>query len=130
MQNWILGATVYTCETAVLKLSIGLLLLRIVVKPWHVWTIRITMAVAVLYCTILLFITVFQCIPLSYYWRRTGEGHCLPTSVLTNAGYVHSAILAVADLIFAVIPATMLRNAKMPLKRKILVGFILCLGSL
>jgi hypothetical protein len=48
------------------KVSIGLFLLRVTIKPIHKWIIYAAMAVSVFTGGVFFFVTVFQCTPVRY----------------------------------------------------------------
>ena len=130
LQWWVVCELVYDIETAIIKVSIGLLLLRLVVKRYQIWMIRSVIGFTCLYCFILFFVILFQCSPPDKFWNPTKEGHCLPQYVVINGAYMHTATLVAADLILAAIPAVLLWNANMTRGKKAVVGSILVIGSL
>jgi hypothetical protein len=78
------------------------------------------------------FIFVFQCIPTEYFWTRYtgGTGSCLDTSIVVAATYGYSAISCVGDLIFALLPVSLVWSLQMSGKEKIAVAAILALGAM
>lgn len=61
----------YVASTTMLKVSLGLLLLRVLVKRWMQWTIWVVMAVSVIYGISYFFFLLFQC------GNPSGFGVCL-----------------------------------------------------
>lgn len=45
LRAWYLGEVLYVPTATLIRMSIAFFLLRIAVKPWHVWIIRINIAV-------------------------------------------------------------------------------------
>ncbi|KAJ5998986.1 hypothetical protein N7451_006796 [Penicillium sp. IBT 35674x] len=74
-----------------------------------------------------LFVDIFQCHPIAYNWDLTiKDGKCIDQ----GAFYVSTAALNLfTDLIVISIPIIITWHLQMPLRRKIAVCFILCLGG-
>ncbi|KAJ5918307.1 hypothetical protein N7454_010682 [Penicillium verhagenii] len=74
-----------------------------------------------------LFVDIFQCHPIAYNWDMTIKGG---KCINQGAFYVSSAALNLfTDLIVISIPILITWNLQMPLRRKIAVCLILCLGG-
>lgn len=58
----------YIVATMSLKVSLGLLLLRVLVKRWMKWVIYVTMVVSVVYGLVYFFIVLFQCGNPNVFW--------------------------------------------------------------
>ena len=46
-----------------LKIALGIFYLRVAMKTWHIWSIRLLMSGTVLFGTVYFFLVMFQCIP-------------------------------------------------------------------
>lgn len=65
MRAWYLGEVLYVPTATLIRMSIALFLLRIAVKPWHVWIIRVNVVV-IMVINIGYFISVFKpCYPVN-----------------------------------------------------------------
>lgn len=115
-----------------IKASIALMLLRLSVFAIHKRILWITFVVVELYSAFFFFIFVFQCIPTDYFWTRYAGGHgrCLDTSIVVAATFGYSAISCVGDLIFAILPISLVWSLQMGGKEKIAVVAILALGGM
>ncbi|KAL9599262.1 MAG: hypothetical protein Q9219_003964 [cf. Caloplaca sp. 3 TL-2023] len=61
---------------------------------------------------------VFQCRPVSYFWRRTGDGSCIN---LIAMFYVTSTIIIVTDVAVLLLPVHIVWKLQMPRSRKICI---------
>jgi hypothetical protein len=114
------------------KAGIALMLLRLSVLSIHRCILWITLVVVETYSAFFFFIFVFQCIPTEYFWTRYtgGTGSCLDTSIVVAATYGYSAISCVGDLIFALLPVSLVWSLQMGGKEKIAVAAVLALGAM
>lgn len=85
-----------------------------------------------IYGTAFFFLFVLQCIPSAYFWNRFtgGKGFCIPPKVTIDATYAYSSISCLADWILAIIPVFIVKDLKMNSRTKIVVAFILAMGSM
>lgn len=84
-----------------IKLSIGIFLLRISVKPIYVWILRISIVVVAVWSTVLFFWNLFQCSPIEKQWDyRIGWGKCVHPDEIVNAAYAISALSIVSDFLY------------------------------
>ncbi|TVY27410.1 hypothetical protein LHYA1_G004176 [Lachnellula hyalina] len=121
----------YIPETAIIKLSVGFLLLRITPNGAKVYRYIIftSMIILSLWTIISFFIVLFQCYPVSYAWDQTsGKGTCKDAIVVVNAAYAFSAMDILFDWGFALLPLPMLWDIKMSLQVKMSLLLILGLG--
>jgi len=118
--------------TAVLKVSIGIFLLRITVKKVHIYVVWATMALSIATGLVLFSFVVFQCSPPSSFWSVTGARatDCLNPDIVTNMTYAHAAMICIIDCTFSAIPVILVWNLQMNLATKVPLGFILCLGAM
>ena len=114
-----------------IKASIALMLLRLSVLPSHKRILWVTFVVVEVYSAFFFFIFVFQCIPTEFFWTRYtgGSGSCLDTSVVVAATFGYSAISCVGDLIFALLPVSLVWSLQMGGKEKVAVVAVLALGA-
>lgn len=132
LQAFFFGELFYILTTAVTRVSIAMLLLRIAVKVWHRNILLVTTFVTIVFNTFLFFYALFQCGPISYFWTRTTQpfgGQCIPTQRLIVVTLITSSISAAADLVCALLPVAMLWNVKIQRRTKILVAVLLGMGA-
>ncbi|WQF90506.1 hypothetical protein CDEST_15520 [Colletotrichum destructivum] len=124
----------YTCEVlyaficALIRTSIGLFLLRIIDGRLHKTAKTILQGTIIAVCVasvVYLFIIVFQCNPIRYYWSKFEglQGSCRPTSLVPNATIFHSVVVAVSDWIMGILPMSILWQLQMKREKKIRLLF-------
>ena len=116
-----------------IKLSIGLMLLRLVVEKSHRMLIYMVVGFIEVYSVVYFFLFVFQCLPSKFFWTRMGgdtNGQCMDPVVVVNATYVYSAITCAGDWVLAILPWFLVRNLQMNRRTKSMVALILAMGSM
>lgn len=132
LRDWWMCEPLYVVGNMFTKLSIGLMLLRLVVEKSHRMLIYVVIGVLELYSVVYFFIFLFQCIPSEFFWTRAQgatNGKCMSTSVVISTTYVYSAITCVSDWIMALLPWFVIRKLQMNGRTKAMVSIILALGS-
>lgn len=119
----------YIAGTTMLKVSLGLLLLRVLVKRWMKWTIWSVMGITIIFGVIYFFIVLFQCGNPKGFGKKIILGQCLSHATIEGTSYVHAVLTALADVVYAILPVVFLWNADFSRRAKISVGGILMLGS-
>ncbi|KAI1297365.1 hypothetical protein F5Y03DRAFT_282365 [Xylaria venustula] len=118
----------YVIALYVAKMSVALVLLRIAVTSKGVRILLICSMVALtIWTTVTTFLVAFQCIPLSVAWGE-GTGTCLPAAVLANTGYSISAMDIASSLLYAGLPAYLLKGVQLSTKVKASIIVLLGLG--
>jgi hypothetical protein len=125
----------YPLTTSLVRLSIGVFLLRIAVTRWHRLTLIIVTFCATLYSVFFFFFILFQCHPIEHYWTRVTDpdslknGACALGSSELGVSYVHSAVSAVADWTYGLLPVAMVWSLKMKRGTKVLIALLLGMGA-
>ncbi|KAI8659416.1 hypothetical protein NCS56_01158800 [Fusarium sp. Ph1] len=124
-----LATATYVLDMMFIKLSIGVFLLRLSVKPVYTWIIWISLAIITIWSTVIFFWNMFQCSPVEKQWdfRITG-GHCVSADQIVSAAYAISAMTIISDWLYAILPIPMLWTVKMTKTAKATVIVILGLG--
>ncbi|KAI9046882.1 hypothetical protein LZ554_008960 [Drepanopeziza brunnea f. sp. 'monogermtubi'] len=132
MMWWFAVELSYVTATCVLKLSIGVFLLRIAVKEWHRICLYLTMGLVLLFSVGYLFFLVFQCSPVDFFWLQFSQkpGTCVNPDIVGALTYTHSGLNASADIILAFLPVHIVSQLHMNLRTKITVSLILSLGMI
>jgi hypothetical protein len=107
------------------KVSIGMFLLRVTISPIHRWIINIVMGLTVLTGLVFFFVTLLQCMPLSYFWDQQQEGSCVPIDVIIALTFLYSVVSVICDFTFAILPIFLVWNLNMSLKTRSLLVPIL-----
>lgn len=111
------------------KISIGCFLLRISVKRIHTWIIYSAMFVSTFACTAFFFVTLFQCNPIKYFWKKSLEdGTCINNTVIIALAFVYSVFTIIADFTFALLPAFLVWNLQLKRRTKIALIPLLTMG--
>jgi hypothetical protein len=115
-----------------IKISLGIFLLRIMIRRLEKRIIYIAVTLSTLFGTALFFFAVFQCGKVNSpfeFWVRRASNECVSKSQALGMNYSHAAITTVTDWTFAVLPIAMLKRSKMVHREKTIVGFILLMGA-
>ncbi|KAF2276835.1 uncharacterized protein EI97DRAFT_417912 [Westerdykella ornata] len=131
MNYWWLCMLFYAVSMVLSKLSIGWFLLRIAVKRAHAWAIYFSMLISVVVGVIFFFVTLFQCSPIPYFWRRyTLTGKCMSIEVIVALGYLYSAFSIISDFTFAILPVFLVWNLQLNTKTKWALIPLLTMGCI
>ncbi|KAL5381739.1 hypothetical protein DPSP01_006926 [Paraphaeosphaeria sporulosa] len=132
LHYWYFCEIFYTIATCLLKLAVGFFLLRITVQPWHVWIIRMIMAVAAFLGVGYTSLVIFQCKPISYWWDLdpTHEGKCLDASLVMIFTFVVSALNSFADWTFGILPVLIVKDLQMKKRLKVIVSGVIGLAAI
>jgi hypothetical protein len=103
------------------KVSIGLFLLRVTVKPIHKWIIYCAMTISVFTGGVFFFVTLFQCTPISYFWNMLQPGYCVPIDVIIGLTFLYSACAIISDFTFAILPIFLIWGLNMPAKTRVML---------
>jgi hypothetical protein len=107
------------------KISIGLFLLRVTIKPIHKWIIYIVMGLTALTGLVFFFVTLLQCTPISYFWNKKQTGFCVNIDIIIALTFLYSAISVICDFTFAILPVFLVWGLNMDLKTRALLVPIL-----
>ncbi|KAK8131839.1 hypothetical protein PG999_000012 [Apiospora kogelbergensis] len=130
------GQVSYVVGSTLIKFVAGLLLLRLFAgQRWQRITIIFLMVLVGLVQIFYLFIAIFQCTPVPFYWYRYTAGtpvtgHCLNPTLATIPTYVSIFLGVVSDWFLALLPITLVRKIEMERKAKISIVGILAIGSM
>ncbi|KAF2498898.1 hypothetical protein BU16DRAFT_558936 [Lophium mytilinum] len=129
--NWSIATLcLYIATICFLKISLGILFNRIVVKRWQRFVVYATVAVSTLTSIAVLLFIVFRCgTDVGDFLPRIVAGQCATRRTSLVFLYLHGAINVATDWIFATLPIPVLWNANMGTRTKISFGFILALGA-
>lgn len=128
---WWLCEIWYVFASCLGKIAVGVFLLRIAVKRWHIWIIRIlnagTVAFGIFYFTIF----IVQCHPIHSFWEETpASKNCNDPHIITDATYGASAVNSAADWTLGLLPIFIVWDVQMRTKMKFTVAGILGLAAM
>ncbi|KAK1986002.1 hypothetical protein LZ30DRAFT_326824 [Colletotrichum cereale] len=132
LQYFFSAELLYISTAILLKVCVGILLLRIAIVPTHIWILRSTLFVTVTFGTGYLFLVVFQCRPVSKFWDESprSPGHCFKNSIVLGASFTAATINCIADCTFGVLPLFIVWSLHMRRKTKALVSILLSFASM
>ncbi|KKY16107.1 putative polytopic membrane protein [Diplodia seriata] len=119
----------YTFTTMLVKIAVGVFLLRVIVNPVQKYVIWGTLAVSSGYGVFMVVGSLLQCNPPAKFWNPSLEGSCSNKTGGVWTGYLHAAISASVDFILAGIPFFMLRHSNLGWKKRVAIYLIMSLGS-
>jgi hypothetical protein len=131
-----LGQIFYVIIGVFVKFIVGLFLLRICShQRWQRIVIWILLGVVGIFNLFYVFIVIFQCIPVEFYWNRYNpnsqiQGKCNNTALAIIPTYVSLVLNVLSDWTLALLPVSFVWKAKMEMKRKVSVVVVLALGSM
>ena len=120
----------YFCQVFLLKLSLLFFYKRIFPGPRIKKVMWVTMGVVTLYGAIFVMVAIFQCQPISFYWKKWDEehvGHCVNVNVLS---WANAGISIVLDVWMLGIPISQLWGLQMHWKKKLSVSIMFMVGTL
>jgi hypothetical protein len=114
-----------------LRVAVGAFLLRVAIRKVHRWIIYGLLAVNVLFNLFYLIFTIFQCTPIRGFWTRAaGEEVKCRTDIAVDSTFASSAISAIIDWAFGILPLFILWELNVTRKKKIGLAVIMGLGVL
>jgi hypothetical protein len=118
-----------TWSLALAKVSVSALLIRLQqIESWKVFLYAVAI-IQFLTALCLTAIHTTRCIPLAGLWDLTiSDKHCWTDAAFGTSLTITSTIVAVTDLIYALIPITFLRNMSHPIRDRVVIGVLMSLG--
>ncbi|OMP82625.1 hypothetical protein BK809_0006935 [Diplodia seriata] len=132
-QYWWLCYAAYTSTMMLAKTSIGFFLLRVTIERVYIWIIYAAMTLTGITGVVFCFVTVLQCRPVSFFWTKAVDattGTCLDIDIIIALTYFYSAVSALCDFTFGLLPVVMLWNLNMSRSTKIAVAPILSMACI
>lgn len=130
----IIVLTFYAATITMVKLSLGLFLLRIIIKKWQKRVVYVVLACTIVWGVVTTLFAIFQCgYPESaevFVQRRIFGKGCVSPEAANGITFSHGVVTTVSDFIFTAGPLVILRDVKMNRRAKILLGLILALGGM
>ncbi|KAJ4358778.1 uncharacterized protein N0V89_003362 [Didymosphaeria variabile] len=114
---WYFCEIFYTISTCLLKLAVGFFLLRITVHKWHIWIIRLIMAVAGFLGIGYTALVIFQCKPISYWWDLDP----------THEGKMPGRL---TYWTFGILPVLIVKDLQMKKRMKVVVSGVIGLAAI
>jgi hypothetical protein len=121
----------YILTMGVFKIALGLFFIRVLPYPRQRQLVWITVSIFSLYSLGYFFFVIFQCgVPSGdRYWRRKLANQCDPRGSALGTAYAHAALSASTDLMFILLPISVVRNTRLSKKEKWIVAGIMSIGA-
>ena len=101
---------------------------------YWIWAVWAAIALTVSYTLAFILSLIFNCMPTEAYWKAfdlvyamTANYHCVDTTVINLLAGI---MAAVSDLYAVALPCFMMRHLRVPLRSKIALNIIFCIGFL
>jgi hypothetical protein len=131
LRFWYLCEIFYITSSSLLKVSIGIFLLRVSVHPVHVWIIRLVIIGTIVFGTLYLFVAAFQCRPVADFWRLDpGAKTCLDPKIIVDITYAAGALVSLSDWTYGILPLFIVWDLQMTRKAKSLVACLLAFAAM
>jgi hypothetical protein len=132
VKAWYYGEIAYILTTTVLRLAVGAFLLRIAVRKIHRRIVHACNAANILFNLYYLIFTIFQCSPINGFWLRFGgnKNVLCHSHIAVNSTFAASALSALIDWIFGLLPVSILWDLKMNQKKKVALWMIMGVGAM
>ncbi|OAA61813.1 hypothetical protein SPI_04672 [Niveomyces insectorum RCEF 264] len=118
---------VYNAALVLVKASIVLMYRRIFVGRWIQLAIVIALVILSAWGVALIVSLSMLCLPIQRLWDPTVKGHCID---FVPAFFAPAVINMITDFSIFLMPLPVIRQLQLPLRQKILLSLILCLGLL
>ncbi|KAH8666467.1 hypothetical protein BX600DRAFT_274213 [Xylariales sp. PMI_506] len=119
---------IYLWAIPLVKVSVGLFLMRIAPNKAYRRMLQGTMTVLMLYTFVCFLTLMLQCTNLAVQWDSSVESKCWSADVLVALSYTNSVVNIITDIFFATIPIPMLWNVQINARTKASLICVLGLG--
>ncbi|KAI0166964.1 hypothetical protein GGR52DRAFT_584821 [Hypoxylon sp. FL1284] len=128
-----LATATYVLNMWLIKLSIGIFLLRLANEKKYKYTLYASIVIVTIWSLVLFFWNIFQCNPIAAQWdytilQRDPNAHCVSADEIVNAAYALSVMSILSDRLYALLPIPMVWGVKMSAQAKLTVVVVLGLG--
>ncbi|TKW51625.1 hypothetical protein CTA1_9368 [Colletotrichum tanaceti] len=113
---------------ALLKVSIGLSLLRLSRSAWYSRSLWALIAFVSAYSFMAWMTFFFFCQPLEGFWDKSLEPKCYPIALFIKFGLVNTAFNIFTDVCFATLPVSIIWTLQMKLRTRVYLIIVLSLG--
>ncbi|KAJ6123881.1 hypothetical protein N7471_011198 [Penicillium samsonianum] len=117
---------IYMWAIGLVKISIGLFLLRFAPRKGYKVFIWVVIVLMTLYTAICFLTLIFECQDIRANWDSSVKSKCFSPRQLLTLSYTNTALNILTDLIFAVLPVFMLRHLQV--NRRVKASLICILG--
>ncbi|KAL8382521.1 hypothetical protein RB595_006346 [Gaeumannomyces hyphopodioides] len=127
----------YVAVSGLIKFVVGIFLIRLFRnsrQKWQSWTLIVLLVMVGIANIFYFFVAIFQCSPVWFFWRRydppfADAGSCFKPPMALGSTYTVNIVNIIADLALALMPISLVWDAKLDRRTKFSVVGILALGS-
>ncbi|RFU76640.1 integral membrane [Trichoderma arundinaceum] len=119
MKFWWFCYLWYCLTMIAAKLSVGYFLLRLMVRRLEKVIVYVVMLLTVLTGVLFFFVTLLQCHPLSFFWDKNQDGHCISIEIIIIITYVYSSFSVICDFTFSLLPIYIIWGLNMKKMNKV-----------
>jgi hypothetical protein len=130
-QSWFLEEFFFDMINLPLKASISVFLMELTPNRRHIWIARCSIALNIAMFICFFVNIMYRCRPLNYYWNRfdlSKKGTCLSAAAQVEILIGLNIGTVILDWMLATLPAFILWDLRMPIRRKLMVGSLMSLG--
>lgn len=122
----------YITSSALIKVTVGLFILRFCRSKTHIRVIYFTLGLIITYDLAYLLVCTFECTPVKFFWLElVGEkGSCIDRQVLTDLSFIAAGLNTAADIVLGVLPVVIVMGLQLDIRTKIGVASVLAVGSM
>ncbi|KAF2997981.1 hypothetical protein E8E13_006669 [Curvularia kusanoi] len=126
----VVSEATYLIAMMTVKISLGIFFARIVIAPWHIRVIYVTIGVNICSSVAAFFYCILRCGPnVDEYALSQLKHQCTSKPLDMFMAYQSATFSTLTDIVFVVLPIVVIWNANMNQRSKLSVGFILCLAA-
>ncbi|KAK8177359.1 integral membrane protein [Phyllosticta citrichinensis] len=131
LQYWFFCELFYAVGSMLLKIAVGIFLLRIAVKRVHILIIYFVNAAAGVFSMAYFLAFLLQCNPVQTFWTiAPNNEHCLAPTTVVAFTYTASGLSSCADWVYGILPAFIVWDLQMNKRTKIVVVGILSFAAI
>lgn len=135
MKYWWLCEIAYCFASVGCKISVCIFLMRITIRPLHIWILYTVMALTVIAGLVFMFLMLLQCKPLEYFWTKLAHdptiiGKCMDMKIIVIMTYIYSGFAALCDFTVGTLPIFLVHKLHMKRQTKIAVMGILSMACM
>ncbi|OIW29283.1 hypothetical protein CONLIGDRAFT_413814 [Coniochaeta ligniaria NRRL 30616] len=119
----------YFTQITLLKMSLLFFYLRIFPSTGTRNVLWATVAFNAVFGVVFVFVAIFQCKPISYFWEKWDGEHQGKCIEINSMGWAHAAISIALDLWMLGIPLSQLPGLNLHWKKKVGVAIMFCVGT-
>jgi hypothetical protein len=116
--------TIFCIKTSIIIFYAKIFVVRFFRKlAWGIWIYTLLWTIEAFLASL------FECTPISYFWDKNQQGHCVPNPLIT-IGLTNGVLSAVGDVFILMMPLPVLLTLQIDQRKKWVLAGIFTLGTL